>query len=64
MKIQDAIREAALTGNRIGSKAAEMFSQTPQTLLYWLLGEREETDEKKVKRLRKILKADDWEIEE
>ena len=60
MNIQDALREASLSGNSISSNTAQMYKQTPKSLLFWVLGDKSTNDVYKTDKLNKILSANDW----
>jgi 6-phosphogluconate dehydrogenase (decarboxylating) len=64
MKIDEALTKlhSSFSNDTISSGSAEMFAQTVNTLIFWLLVD--DGDEQcKVNTLKKILKADDWVVD-
>lgn len=67
MKIDEAILKlrSEMSGSRLSSKKAGMYRQTESTILFWLLFDTRSSEAEKnaVKTLKKILSADDWQLE-
>jgi hypothetical protein len=63
MKIATALKKAKKEDNRIGSESLGMLQQTPETLIFWLLEDKESSDDCKKQLLNDILNAKDWQLE-
>lgn len=66
MKIAEALkkRKKFLKKPYLGSVKLGMHNQSPKTLAYWLLMDGESENNTKIKLLKDMLEADDWELEE
>lgn len=64
MKIREALERAALAGKTVSSEKLDIHQQDLDSIGYWLVGDPDTSDENKIKRLKAILKANDWEVYE
>lgn len=62
MNVYAALMAAGRKGT-ISSEETSFLAQDARTLMYWLAGDVDATEEKKLERLKEILNADDWTFE-
>ncbi len=62
MRIEKILKKMR-KGDKISSEKANMASQTRKTILYWLFEADTDLD-RRIKQLKEIHDADDWEFDE
>lgn len=63
MTIQEAFKKKK-SNQAVGSLYANMHLQTKKSFVHWLLLDKHTSNEEKILRLKRILSATDWKVED
>lgn len=63
MKITEALQKAAIKRETVSSERLDMFEQDLDSIGYWLVADDGSDNKSKIKKLKAILEAKDWKVD-
>lgn len=63
MKVGKALTKASIKEETVSSESLKMYQMSLRDLGFWVIADYDSNDESKIKKLKDILKATDWKID-